>query len=449
MPDLATRYGVLSVPDMPDDVIVGFLQRYGEWAWDETCFIAGNLRDGARIADIGAFLGTFGLGLARLRRLGLACFVEPNPVLAPLLRDNVQRNCDAESAVIAAAVAPIGSELERAFYEEGNLGSLSYVDRPRARGTRTLGGPTETIDLASLRRRCGEFDLIKIDVEGLETDILQGELASLIAAKTDLWIEANEDLETIGLGTMLLEAGMQVHYFAWSSFNPDNFRHDSTPIYAFAYEAGLYASVGDPPVLDDALKAHQPILKRIDNRDDLVEALWVTPRWGMADWCGRPLPEVVALAGRELRGEARANFPNPAAAFAPSDAPLIALRARLRSTDEALARAEALAIERLAELHRLDAQLGTAASLALERLTAIRVERDRVQERDARIALLEETLQAALHTLRAMESHPLWRAADGARLFLSRHPRLKAGLRAIARAARVMDEPRSRNRDQA
>src|SRR2546430_15699817 len=40
MADLSTRYGVFSVPDAADDMIVRFLRRYGEWAWDETCFIA-------------------------------------------------------------------------------------------------------------------------------------------------------------------------------------------------------------------------------------------------------------------------------------------------------------------------------------------------------------------------------------------------------------------------
>lgn len=435
MPDLPTRYGNLSVPDEPDDVIVGFLRRYGEWAWDETCFIADNLRDRARVADIGAFLGTFGLGLARLRRLGFVCFVEPNPIIVPLLRGNVERNCDAQSQVVAAAVAPVGCELNGGLYEEGNLGSLSYADRRRSAKTRSRVGPVETIDLGSLRRQFAEFDLIKIDAEGLETDILRAELPSLVAAKTNLWIEANEDLETIGLGTMLLEAGMRVHYFAWSSFNPDNLGGDDTPIYPFGYEAGLYASVGDPPVLDHALQAHQPILKRIENRDDLVEALWVTPRWGMAEWMGRTLPEVVALAGRELRGEGLTNFPNASAGFAPSDSPLIALRQRLRCTDEALAHAGSLALKRLAELQSLDAKLAAATKLALER--------------DNRVAVLEHQLQELLRTLQTMESTPAWRATELLRRVLSRHPRLKAALRTLAEAAHLVARRKRQSRGEA
>ena len=421
MPALPTRYGNLSVPDVSEDVIVGFLRRYGEWAWDETRFVADNLHDGARIADIGAFLGTFGLGVALLRRLDFLCFVEPNPQIIPLLRENVERNCEAQSAVVAAAVAPTGFDLSEALYDEGNLGSLSYANRSRSGKTRSNVGPVETVDLASLRRRFGEFDLIKVDAEGLEIDILRSELPSLVRAKTNLWIEANEDLETIELGTMLLRAGIHVHYFAWSSFNPDNLHGNVTAIYPFAYEAGLYASVGDPPVLDDALQVHQPILKRIESPDDLVEALWVTPRWGKAEWLGRTPPEVAALAGRELRGEALKNFPNPSSGFVPSDSPLIALRERLRCSEEALAHAGSLAFKRLAELECQGAELNAARKL--------------LQQRDMRIAFLEEQLGTFLRTLRAMESSPVWRAAEWARRFLSRHPRLRGVLRTLATAA--------------
>jgi len=486
MRDLPTRYGVLSVPNAADDVIVRFLQRYGEWGWDETCFIADNLRDGARVADIGAFLGTFGLGLAKQRRLGFVCFVETNSTLMPLLARNVERNCEAQSAVIEAAIAPAGAELTEGVYCEGNLGSLSYASRARAPGSRTVGAPVETKDLAALRVQFGEFDLIKIDVEGLELDILRGELASLVESRAALWIEANEDPETIELAATLIEAGMNVHYFAFSSFNPDNFRSDERPIFPFAYEAGLYASVGAPPVLSEALRAHKPIFTKIRNRDDLARALWATPRWGMAQWVGRTLPEVVALAGRELRGEVFANFLDPSAKIDASTAPRSALEQRLKRTEEGLSRAESIALERLEQLRRLDEQLGTAASLALERLALIGLERDRVRERDAQIGNLhaelqaaaseaanqrharqavEEQLRAALHALRqsqdeqrataeraeglasalrTIEASSTWRATGAARRFLSRRPMLRNTLRTLARAAYRVARPRPR-----
>ena len=432
MPDLPTRYGTLAIPDVADDLIVGFLRRYGEWAWDETCFIADNLRDGARIADIGAFLGTFALGVTQRRRLDYICSVEPNPEIVPLLRENIERNCDAQSTVMAAAVAPVGSGLKEGVYDQGNLGSFGYTDRSRAGEKRSWNGQVETIDLGSLRRQFGEFDLIKIDAEGLEADILESELFSLVRAKTDLWIEANESPETIRLGTMLLEAEMRVHYFAWSSFNPDNLRGDSTPIYPFAYEAGLYATVSDPPVLTPSLQAHHPILKRIKTRADLLEALWITPRWGMAEWFGRTLPEVVALAGRELRGETRPNFPTSSRRLFPAESPIVALRDRLRDTEQALTHAASLAFERLSHLQSLGAELDAATKL--------------LHDRDRHIAVLEEQLRALSSTLRLMESSAMWRATELVRQFLLRHPGLGGCMRSLARTARSIAGHKRRDR---
>jgi hypothetical protein len=53
-----TRYGQLRIPG-GEDVISLFLARYGEWAWDETGFVASVLTEGARVLDAGAYVGTF------------------------------------------------------------------------------------------------------------------------------------------------------------------------------------------------------------------------------------------------------------------------------------------------------------------------------------------------------------------------------------------------------
>src|SRR5262249_13988082 len=70
LPEIVTRYGVLTVPNTSTDVIGRFLARYGEWAWDEVSFLAPLLPNGAHVLDVGAFVGTFGLGLALRRELG-------------------------------------------------------------------------------------------------------------------------------------------------------------------------------------------------------------------------------------------------------------------------------------------------------------------------------------------------------------------------------------------
>ncbi|RWA52696.1 hypothetical protein AU476_16385 [Cupriavidus sp. UYMSc13B] len=85
MQEIATRYGVLDTFDS-DDLICRCLAKYGEWAQYEVQFVADNIAPGCRIADVGAFLGTFGLGLGRLAKPDGLCFVEANAATAALLR---------------------------------------------------------------------------------------------------------------------------------------------------------------------------------------------------------------------------------------------------------------------------------------------------------------------------------------------------------------------------
>jgi hypothetical protein len=85
-----TRYGTLQVLDVENDVVGRFLQRYGEWGWDEVRFVASVLPDRARVLDIGAYLGTFGLGIALQKPLAFLCLVEANPSVIPQLKANVR-----------------------------------------------------------------------------------------------------------------------------------------------------------------------------------------------------------------------------------------------------------------------------------------------------------------------------------------------------------------------
>lgn len=87
--NIDTRYGKLKVPDLKHDLIGRFLDYYGEWAFNEVRFCASLLEDGARVLDIGAFIGTFGLGVALLRRLNSLCVVEGNSELIPFLDANI------------------------------------------------------------------------------------------------------------------------------------------------------------------------------------------------------------------------------------------------------------------------------------------------------------------------------------------------------------------------
>jgi hypothetical protein len=113
------------------------------------------------------------------------------------------------------------------------------------------------------------------------------------------------------MAEQLLSYGLELYYFAFPSHNPDNFRQATQEIYPAAYEAGLLAAPRSTPVLDSMLQGHGCMLVPIFSSEDLRRAMWRTPRWSMAEWQGEALPQVIALAGRTLRGETFERFLQP------------------------------------------------------------------------------------------------------------------------------------------
>jgi FkbM family methyltransferase len=437
--EIEARYGVLKVADIEADIIGRFLARYGEWAWDETCFVASTLpEDGGRVLDIGAFLGTFGLGLALRRRLGFLCFIEANSAIAPLLADNVRRNCLIPAAVVEALVVGHDTQPKAGWSEPGNLGSMFFTASP---GPDVLPGfvpsapPQRAATLAEIRAEHGDFDLVKLDVEGMEHDIMRADAEYLAQGDTTIWVECSEDPCSLAVAELLFSWDFDLYYFAWPAQNPDNQRGDPVPIFPLAYEAGLLAAPRVPPTLDNTLRAHRCILRQVHSIDELKDAMWRTPRWGMLEWVGAGPEEVAALAGRALRGETFDNYLAPS--WSSAGAPVEVLgrritaaeksieieRERADTAEAALARTNALLLDRLSELgaerERADtaeAALARTAALSLDRLSELGAERERADTAEAALARTNALLLDRLSELGAERERATKAAAKTADL---------------------------------
>jgi len=293
---LKTRYGSLNVPFAENDLIGSFLHRYGEWAWDEACFSASLIRPGSRVLDLGAYLGTFGLGVMARKRLKFACFVEGNADIAQALNENVTRNANCHVAVVEGIVSGTGLIGKVGKADPDNVGSTSFL--PCATGARDVRGAANIVKLADLRTRYGRFDLIKLDIEGMERDVLFAN-TFWIADHTNLIAECTESRNSFELGAALLSAGLPTYYFAFPAFNPSNYKGSNKPIFPFAYEASLVVAFDRTPILSKRLMKNRCILRRISSIAELRMAMWETPRWGMPAWADL-CPQSVALKGREM-----------------------------------------------------------------------------------------------------------------------------------------------------
>lgn len=303
--ELKTRYGTLATLSPENDLIARFLERYGEWAQYELNFVADNIGGHARIADVGSFIGTFSIGLDQLKPLAFALAVDANPVVHPLLRDNLASYLDGRHEVLEALVGQV-ADVGSAGVDPANIGSFSVAMNVSGRQAAPVASSIQSLD--AIDAQYGPFDLIKIDAEGMGGSILRSAEAVLARPACTLWLECNENLASLELYDLLEKAGLGVWYFAFPAISRNNFAGLTEREFPFAYEAGLWASRGEAPMMSPMLREAGCTLRKIESREDLRQALWLTPRWSPAEWDRSETSEIVALASHALMGEEEHSF---------------------------------------------------------------------------------------------------------------------------------------------
>lgn len=301
-----TLYGKVSVLDHEHDLISRSLCVHGEWAYTETQLLAPLIQPGDVVWDVGAFLGTFGLGLAQLAHPSRLVAVEANPAILPLLDSNLAANAPCPFEVVHAAVgAPEGRmrPVENSSVENQGATRFEYADDA------VNNGCVDSISLRDLRALHGNYDVLKLDIEGMELDALLGDFEYLRDKKPVIWVECNEDVACLRLFSVLKQLGYEPMYVAFPAFRRANFNCSEERIFPMAYEAAILAAPAERLALFSAsLSQEECIVRPLATQADLRSALWDTPRWAMQDWAELSKPELVARLGRQSRGEKLGTF---------------------------------------------------------------------------------------------------------------------------------------------
>lgn len=306
---LATRYGDLSVPDWPDDIILRVLALSGEWGAAEVALLAPLVDPGEVLWDVGAFLGTFSLGLAGHVAPGAVLAVEANAALVPHLSANLGLlpcpGTVARTGVAARAgwIAPIQTQAN-------NQGATHYAFR----ASKPPEGPAVPAQsLADLRALHGDYDVLKLDLENMEAPALAGDAEYIRARQPVIWAECNEDLASLRLYKRLSGLGYNVLYLAFPAIRRDSFRPvPEDQAFRYTYEAALLAAPPDRLArLVPDLPEDEVILRRLANPGDLRRALFDTPRYCLKDWRSLGKPELIARLCRARQDQDLAQFLRP------------------------------------------------------------------------------------------------------------------------------------------
>lgn len=358
---IATRYGKFRIIDS-DNVISHSLKEYGEWAQQEIDFLLHFIKAGDSVADVGAFIGTHSRAFSDTVGInGVVYAFEPRGKIVEVLLDNVKLSPIQNIKLFQCGLGDECREIEiteALEYSEKNFGNFSLNTIKKAvEGTQRIH--LRTLDEFSI----AHLDLIKVDVEGMEIDVLLGGDATILKNRPFIFAEVN----SLRGGVPLINWCASHQYFMFCAlhpaYNPHNFFKNSVNHFSNAVEVGALL-IPKEKMAGYAEWISSQRLFSINNPDDLALVLLHKPQY---------FDEV--LVSSESASILKADLLQT---DKQADSGYINIFQRLAATEHARDRAEQLAIERLAELDNLHQRLATAEyardraeQLALERLAKL------------------------------------------------------------------------------
>lgn len=222
------RYGHMMY--LSNDRYIGAaLARYGEYSESEVAMWRDLLEPNALAADVGANLGAHTVALASLVPQGMVFAFEPLWYLHALALGNVARNGHANVRTFHAAAGAEPGQLTIPAMdytiqgEHANYGGMSMLGH-------ATGNQVQVLRLDDV---CQRLDFIKVDVEGMEWQVLQGAQRIIEQHTPILYVENNPEAGRPDLiseqQTRLIDQIQELGYDCWWHhallYNPDNYRH--------------------------------------------------------------------------------------------------------------------------------------------------------------------------------------------------------------------------------
>lgn len=217
-----TRNGPMLVLDNDEYVGRSFVS-YGEFSQGEVDFFAKVLRQGMVVCDVGANIGAHTVAFARMvGKNGMVFAYEPQRILHQMLCANVALNGLDNVFTYQVAIGAEDSTVKmfRPDYEaRGNFGGLSLD---------ILSGGEETTAVMPLNVPC---HFLKIDVEGMELQVLQGAADMIRSCQPLMYIENDREDKAAALINFIRELGYTPRWHLTPLFNPDNVRKNAENVW--------------------------------------------------------------------------------------------------------------------------------------------------------------------------------------------------------------------------
>ena len=219
------RYGLM-LYSLHDVYMGRAFEHYGEYGEQEVALYRQLITPGQTVIDAGANIGSFTVYFAQaVGREGRVHAFEPQRVIYHMLCANIALNRLHNVASHFGAVGAEPGEITVPPVDYGktdNFGGLSLTREGEGEAV-----PVLTIDGLGLER----CDLIKIDVQGMEGEVLTGAAATIARFQPLLYVENDLKEKSEALIGQLFELGYRLYWHIPRLFNPKNFFRREENIY--------------------------------------------------------------------------------------------------------------------------------------------------------------------------------------------------------------------------
>ena len=200
-----------------DEYIGRSLELYGEFSQLELDLLEPLVFPGATVLDVGAHVGTHAVGFARRTGpSGLVLAFEPQRLLYHILCANLALGSLHQVHARHAAAGSRAGSIQVPVLDAtgpGNFGGLSLARRPQGEDV-----PLLRIDDLDLPR----LDLMKVDVEGMEREVVAGAKDSIHRHRPVLYVENDRPENSAALIESLLALDYRLYWHLPPLFNPGN-----------------------------------------------------------------------------------------------------------------------------------------------------------------------------------------------------------------------------------
>lgn len=206
----------------PDIYVSRSLAVYGEYVAAEADVFRQIIKPGMHVVEIGANIGSHSVMLARACAPGLLFAFEPQQRVFQLLTANLVGNHVSNARVHPEALGASHSLIdmrEPDYARRGNFGSFSLTQGPAAGGKsiRVRVSPLDSWELDACH-------FMKIDVEGLECDVIKGATNTIKRHRPIIYTENDRADQQGPLIDLLSALDYTLYWHIAPLFRPDNFK---------------------------------------------------------------------------------------------------------------------------------------------------------------------------------------------------------------------------------